>query len=70
MILHAEGRAWWCSCGHLSLWVGDAWGPDTSQQFLDPYSLTHVLHGFLWIRDSLLLNVLMLFFPLKAIRRW
>ncbi len=163
IILHPEGRAWWCPCGHLSLWVGDAWGPETSQQFLDPYSLTHVLHGFLfygvlallaknasvharflatvggealweivenstyviqryrvataalgytgdtvlnslgdilccavgfviarrsgsrwtvvlfviievvlllWIRDSLLLNVLMLFFPLKAIRRW
>jgi hypothetical protein len=27
-------------------WVSDAWGPETSQQLFDPYSFTHVLHGF------------------------
>ncbi len=49
LILRAEGRSWWCACGRVSLWTGDAWSSETSQQFLDPYSLTHVLHGFiLW----------------------
>jgi hypothetical protein len=47
LMLRAEGRSWWCACGRLSLWTGDAWSAETSQQFLDPYSLTHVLHGFL-----------------------
>ena len=47
VILRAEGRPWWCSCGRLLLWMGDARNPETSQQFLDPYSLTHVLHGFI-----------------------
>ena len=46
LALRAEGRAWLCRCGRVLLWVGDAWSPETSQQFLDPYSLTHVLHGF------------------------
>ena len=44
--LHRQGRLWTCSCGHFALWVGDAWGHDTSQQLFDPYTLTHVLHGF------------------------
>ena len=44
--LHLQGRLWVCSCGHFALWVGDAWGHDTSQQLFDPYTFTHVLHGF------------------------
>jgi hypothetical protein len=44
-VLRAEGRRWWCACGNPSPWSGDAWGPHNSQHFLDPYSLTHVLHG-------------------------
>jgi hypothetical protein len=42
--LHHQGRAWWCSC-RAFLWTGDAWSSQTSQLFLDPYSLTHLLHG-------------------------
>lgn len=45
-ILRWQGRQWLCSCGHFRLWFGDAWGAETSQQLFDPYSLTHVLHGF------------------------
>jgi hypothetical protein len=45
--LHFEGRPWWCSCGQFFLWTSDAWSSHTSQHFLDPYSLTHVLHGLL-----------------------
>ena len=45
-VLRLEGRRWLCSCGRLQPWVGDAWSADTSQHLFDPYSLTHVLHGF------------------------
>jgi hypothetical protein len=43
--LHWQGRRWWCACGQWFLWTSDAWGPHNSQHLLDPYSLTHVLHG-------------------------
>ena len=47
-LLHAEGRRFLCACGHFAVWVGDWCSSNTSQQLLDPYSLTHVLHGFLF----------------------
>ena len=43
--LHRQGRYWWCVCGTAFIWISDAWGSQTSQAFLDPYSFTHVLHG-------------------------
>lgn len=46
--LHHQGRLWWCSCGRAFLWTGNAWGSLTSQTFLDPYSLTHILHGLMF----------------------
>ena len=46
--LHNQGRSWWCSCGQSFLWTGNGWGSLTSQTFLDPYSLTHVLHGLMF----------------------
>jgi hypothetical protein len=48
LVLHAEGRMFLCACGHFAVWVSDWCSSNTSQQFLDPYSLTHVLHGFLF----------------------
>ncbi|HEX6182787.1 MAG TPA: DUF2585 family protein [Pyrinomonadaceae bacterium] len=45
-LLRWQGRLWLCSCGHFRLWLGDAWSPETSQQLFDPYSFTHMLHGF------------------------
>lgn len=78
--------------------LGDVWGPNNSQHLLDPYSFTHLLHGFVlggllawmvprlpaawllfavievallvWIRDSLLLNVLTLLYPNTPVRGW
>ena len=44
--LRVQGRLWMCSCEYLLLWSGDAWSSDNSQHLLDPYSFTHVLHGF------------------------
>lgn len=51
LLLHAEGRLWICSCGRLHLWAGDTCSAENSQQFLDPYSFTHVLHGvvYFWL---------------------
>lgn len=46
LALRAQGRLWFCDCGRFALWTTDAWGAETSQQLFDPYSLTHVLHGF------------------------
>src|SRR5215217_280201 len=48
VLLHAEGRRFLCACGHFAVWVGDWCSSNTSQQLLDPYSFTHVLHGFLF----------------------
>jgi hypothetical protein len=46
--LRRQGRLWICSCGRLLPWLGDAWSAETSQQLFDPYSFTHVLHGFVF----------------------
>ena len=46
--LRSEGRFWICSCGKFSLWAGQVCSSDNSQQLFDPYSFTHVLHGFLY----------------------
>lgn len=47
LALWAEGRMLLCSCGEFELWVGDTCSSRNSQQLFDPYSFTHVLHGFL-----------------------
>ena len=44
--LHGQGRPWLCSCGYFLPWSGEPASPDTSQHLFDPYSFTHVLHGF------------------------
>ena len=52
--LHYQGRSWWCECRNF-LWTSNAWGSLTSQTFLDPYSFTHLLHGFMFAGLLLLL---------------
>ena len=47
VLLLLLGRTFLCSCGHFAVWVSDWCSSNTSQQLLDPYSITHVLHGFL-----------------------
>ena len=44
--LRQQGRLWICSCDYVLLWTNEYWGPNTSQQLLDPASFTHLLHGF------------------------
>ncbi len=48
ILLRLEGRLWISSGGQLFIWVSQACSSNTSQHLLDPYSLTHVLHGFLF----------------------
>jgi hypothetical protein len=47
LLLAAEGRMFFCACGEFKVWVGDTCSSSNSQQLFDPYSFTHVLHGFL-----------------------
>jgi len=46
LVLWAEGRRFFCACGEFRFWVGDTCSSSNSQQLFDPYSFTHVLHGF------------------------
>lgn len=55
VVLRVEGRNFICTCGRFAIWIGDWCSSNTSQQLLDPYSLTHILHGFLFFWLMLLL---------------
>jgi hypothetical protein len=48
LALRLEGRRWWCRCGRPFLWSGQIHSQHNSQHLLDPYSVTHVLHGLLF----------------------
>src|ERR1044071_2136515 len=41
------GRRFFSPSGKILLWVSSTTSQDTSQQFFDYYSVTHVLHGVL-----------------------
>lgn len=41
------GRHFFSASGKILLWVNSTTSPETSQQFLDWYSITHVLHGMI-----------------------
>ncbi|HRW08509.1 MAG TPA: DUF2585 family protein [Caldilineaceae bacterium] len=55
-LLDQQGRLWICQCGRVDLWAGDIWSADNSQHLFDPYSFTHILHGFIffWVASWLL----------------
>jgi hypothetical protein len=48
LVLHAMGRPWWCQAGDLAPWSGDIWSRHNSQHLVDPYSVTHAMHGLLF----------------------
>ncbi|HKY45733.1 MAG TPA: DUF2585 family protein [Pyrinomonadaceae bacterium] len=49
VLLRAQGRLWLCACGQFEIWTSDTCSSNNSQQLFDPYSLTHVVHGFLFL---------------------
>lgn len=53
--LRAQGRLWTCSCGYVLFWSGDINSSDNSQHLFDPYTFTHVLHGFIFSGAAFLL---------------
>ncbi|MFN2483251.1 MAG: DUF2585 family protein [Pyrinomonadaceae bacterium] len=46
LALRLQGRMFVCACPRVLAWTSDAWSAETSQHLFDPYSLTHLLHGF------------------------
>jgi len=48
VLLQAQGRMFLCACGYFEIWTSDTCSSNNSQQLLDPYSITHVLHGFMF----------------------
>jgi hypothetical protein len=47
-VLLAMGRVPICTCGVIRFWVNDPNSAENSQQLLDWYSLTHIIHGFIF----------------------
>ena len=48
VILLGMGRIPFCKCGIITFWSSDVTSSQQSQQFADPYTFTHVLHGLLF----------------------
>ncbi len=48
LLLRTQGRIWICACGQILLWAGDTMSSDNSQHISDPYTFTHILHGFIF----------------------
>jgi hypothetical protein len=46
--LYLFGQPLICACGYVTLFVVDVWSSQMSQQLLDWYSFSHIIHGFIF----------------------